>query len=148
MGRSPVSSRQRNYVTTRSLSALSATILIFTTLTFPSPGRAVCGSGDESCGPSQDEFRAKVEQLLNSAFLTPYSIISLETFDARDVGTPAQKKYEMRFFATVSYSGDKLRCRRSLCPELHNYLLEVDQTAKRANVAGWLFFEKAERGWR
>jgi hypothetical protein len=59
----------------------------------------------------------------------------LETFDARDVGTPDQKKYEMRFFATVSFSGDKLRCRRSLCPELHNYLLEVDQTAKRANVA-------------
>lgn len=48
----------------------------------------------------------------------------------------------------LQYSGDKLRCRRSLCPELHNYLLEVDQTAKRANVAGWLFFEKAERGWR
>jgi hypothetical protein len=117
-------------------------------LTFSSPGRAVCSSGDESCGPSQDEFRAKVEQLLNSAFLTSFSIISLETFDARDVGTPDQQKYEMRFFATVSYSGDKLRCRRSLCPELHNYLLEVDQTAKRANVAGWIFFEKAERGWR
>ena len=148
MDRSRASSRQKNYVATRSLSALFAIIMIFTTLTFSSPGRAVCSSGDENCGPSQDEFRAKVEQLLNSAFLTPYSIISLETFDARDVGTPDQKKYEMRFFATVSFSGDKLRCRRSLCPELHNYLLEVDQTAKRANVAGWLFFEKAERGWR
>jgi hypothetical protein len=135
-------------VTTRSLSALSAIILIFTASTFSSPGRAVCSSGDESCGPSQDEFRAKVDQLLNSAFLTPYSIISLETFDGRDVGTPAQKKYEMRFFATVSFSGDKLRCRRSLCPELHNYLLEVDPIAKRANVAGWLFFEKGEQGWR
>ena len=116
MDRSPASSRQRNYVATRSLSALSAIILIFTTLTFSSPGRAFCSSGDESCGPSQDEFRAKVEQLLNSAFLTSFSIISLETFDARDVGTPDQQKYEMRFFATVSYSGDKLRCRRSLCP--------------------------------
>src|SRR6476619_670235 len=142
MDRSPASSRQRNYVTTRSLSALSAIILIFTTLTFPSPGRAVCSPGDERCGPSQDEFRAKVEQLLNSAFLTPYSIISLETFDARDVGTPAQKKYEMRVCATVLYSSDKLSCRRSLCPEPHNYLLEGDRTATRANVAGWLFFEK------
>jgi hypothetical protein len=127
----------------------SAIILIFAALAFSSPGHAVCGSGNESCGPSQDEFRAKVEQLLGSAFLTPYSIVSLEKFDGHDVEAPGQKtKYEIRFFATVSYSADRLRCRRDLCPELHNYLLDIDPAAKRANVAGWLFFERAEQGWR
>jgi hypothetical protein len=127
----------------------TAIILIFTILavTLSSPARAVC-SGDEDCGPSPDEVRAKVEQLLDSAFVTPHAIISLENFNGRDVGTPGQKKYEMRFFATVSYSGDRLRCRRDLCPELHNYLLEIDAAAKRANVAGWLFFEQAQQGWR
>jgi len=89
-----------------------------------------------------------VEQLLNSAFLTPYSIISLEKFNGRSVETGGEKKYEIRFFAILSYSADKLSCRRDLCPELHNYLLEVDPVKKRANVAGWLFFTRADRGWR
>jgi len=113
-----------------------------------SVGHAACNSGNDGCEPSQDEVRAKVEQLLNSAFLTPHSIISFETFDGRTVETQDGKKYEMRFFVTVSYSDDKLRCRRNLCPELHNYLLEVNAVKKRANVAGWLFFERADRGWR
>jgi hypothetical protein len=113
-----------------------------------SVSHAACNSGDEGCEPSQNEVRARVEQLLNSAFLTPYSIISLEKFNGRSVEIGGEKKYEMRFFATLSYSADKLNCRRDLCPELHNYLLEVDVVKKRANVAGWLFFERADRGWR
>lgn len=112
-----------------------------------SSSHAACNSGDEGCEPSQNEVRARVEQLLNSAFLTPYSIISLEKFNGRSVETEGEKKYEMRFFAILSYSADKLICRRDLCPELHNYLLEVDPVKKRANVAGWLFFARADRGW-
>jgi hypothetical protein len=126
----------------------SAIVLVFITIGVSSVTHAACNSGDEGCEPSQNEVRAKVEQLLNSAFLTPHSIISLEKFNGRSVKTQGEKKYEMRFFVTVSYSDDKLHCRRNLCPELHNYLLEVDAVKKRANVAGWLFFERADRGWR
>jgi hypothetical protein len=126
----------------------SAIVLVFITIGVCSVSHAACNSGDEGCEPSQSEVHAKVEQLLNSAFLTPHSIISLEKFNGRSVKTQGEKKFEMRFFATVSYSDDKLRCRRNLCPELHNYLLEVDAVKKRANIAGWLFFERADRGWR
>ncbi|MGA9081557.1 MAG: hypothetical protein WCF66_10080 [Pseudolabrys sp.] len=111
-------------------------------------GHATCGPGYESCEPSVDEARAKIEGLLNSAFLTPYSIVSLDKFDGRSVKTQDREIYEMRFSAVLNYSGDKLRCRKNLCPELHNYLVEVDEVGKKATVAGWLFFERAERGWR
>jgi hypothetical protein len=42
----------------------------------------------------------------------------------------------MRFSAVLNYSGDKLRCRKNLCPELHNYLVEVDEAGKKATIAG------------
>ena len=126
----------------------SAIIISFITLALSFPGQAVCGPGHESCEPSVDEARAKIERLLNLAFLTPYSIISLEKLDGRGLETQGRKKYEMRFFAVLNYSGDKLRCRMSLCPELHNYLVKVDEAAKKATIAGWLFFEQAERGWQ
>src|SRR5262245_50654930 len=123
-------------------------VLVIIAMGVSSISHAACNSGDEDCEPSKNEIQARVAQLLNSAFLTPHSIISLETFNGRSVEAQGEKKYEMRFFATLSYSEDKLRCRRNLCPELHNYLLEVDAVKKRANVAGWLFFERADRGWR
>ena len=126
----------------------SALVSLFIAMGVSSISHAACNSADEDCEPSQNEIQAKVEQLLNSAFLTPHSIVSLETFNGHSVETRGGKKYEMRFFATLSYSDDKLRCRRNLCPELHNYLLEVDAVKKRANVAGWLFFDRADRGLR
>jgi hypothetical protein len=126
----------------------AAIIFILVTLALSSPAHAVCGPGHESCEPSAGEARAKVEQLLNSAFLTPYSIVRLDNLDARGVETQGHKIYEMRFLAVLNYSDDKLRCRKSLCPELQNYLVEVDRVEKKATVAGWLFFEQTEQGWR
>jgi hypothetical protein len=126
----------------------SAIIIGFIMLVLSSPVHAVCGRGKESCEPSVDEARAKIERLLNSAFLTPFSIVSWERLDGRRLETQGGKKYEMRFFAVLNYSGDKLRCRVSHCPELHNYSVEIDEAAKKATIAGWLFFEQAEREWR
>lgn len=126
----------------------SAIIISFMTLALSSPGHAVCGPGNDGCEPSADEARAKIERLLNSAFVTPYSIVSLDKLDGRSVEAKGRKMYEMRISAVLNYSGDRLRCRTNLCPELHNYLLEIDQVAKKATIAGWLFFEQAERGWR
>jgi len=127
---------------------LAAIIFILITLALSSPAKAVCGPGHESCEPSADEARAKIEKLLNSAFLTPYSIVRLDNLDARGVETQGHKIYEMRFSAVLTFSGDKLRCRKSLCPELQNYLVEIDEAGKKATVAGWLFFEQTEQGWR
>jgi hypothetical protein len=126
----------------------SAIIISLITLVLSSPGRAVCGPGNEGCEPSVDEARAKIERLLNSAWLTPHSIVSLEKLDGRGFETEGRKIYEMRVFAVLNYSGDKLRCRQNLCPELHNYSVEIDEVAKKATIAGWLFFEQAEREWR
>jgi len=126
----------------------SAAIVSFITFALSSPGHAVCSPGNESCEPSQDDVRAKVEQLFNSAFLTPYSIVSLEKFDGHGIETQGRKIYGMRFFAVLNYSGDKLRCQKSLCPELHNYSVEIDAAAKKVTIAGWLFFEQTERAWR
>jgi hypothetical protein len=117
-------------------------------LAFSSPGHAACGPGHESCEPSTDEMRAKIEQLLNSAFLTSHAIISWEKLDGRSVETQGRKKYEVRISAVLTYSGDRLRCRVDLCPELHNYLVDIDEAARKATISGWLFFEQAERGWR
>jgi len=123
-------------------------IIIFTTAALSSHGQGACGPGYQSCEPTMDEARAKIERLLNSAYLTPYTINSFEKLDGRRIETQDRKIYEMRFFVTLNYSGDKLRCRLNLCPELHNYSVEIDQAAKKATIAGWLFFEQAESGWR
>lgn len=126
----------------------SAIVTGFMMLALSSVGHAACGPGHESCEPSTVEMRAKIEQLLNSAFLTPHTTVSWEKLDGRGVEIEGRKKYEMRFSAVLTYSGDRLRCRVDLCPELHNYLVEIDEAAKKATVSGWLFFEQAERGWR
>jgi len=125
-----------------------AIIINFMTLVFSSPGHAGCNPGYESCEPSAHEVRAKIEQLFNAAFLTPHSIVSLEKLDSRHAETHGRKIFEMRFLAVINYSGDKLICRIALCPDMHNYLVETDEAAKKATIAGWLFFEQAERGWR
>ena len=54
----------------------------------------------------------------------------------------AEKYMKCGFFVVLNYSGDKLRCRTSCCPELHNYSVEIDETAKKATIAGWLFLNK------
>jgi hypothetical protein len=126
----------------------SAFVISLMTLALSSPGHAACGPGYESCEPSANEVRAKVERLLDSAWLTPPAIVSLEKFDGRNVETQGRKIYEMRVFVVLNYSGDKLQCRTSFCPELQNYLVNVDEAAKKVTVAGWLFFEHAEQGWR
>jgi hypothetical protein len=56
----------------------SAIIVSFIVLALASPGRAACGLGYEGCEPSADEVRAKVEQLLDSTWLTPHAIVPLE----------------------------------------------------------------------
>jgi hypothetical protein len=113
-----------------------------------SPGQAACGPGNDGCVPSADEVRAKIARLLDSALLTPHAIISVEKHDGREIETQGRKKYEMRFSVVLSYSDDRLRCRINLCPELHNYLLEIDAAAKKATISGWLFFDLADGGWR
>ena len=117
-------------------------------LAVSSPGQAACGPGNDGCAPSADEARAKIARLLDSALLTPHAIISVEKRDGREIETQGRKKYEMRFSVVLSYSDDRLRCRINLCPELHNYLLEIDAAAKKATISGWLFFELADGGWR
>jgi hypothetical protein len=126
----------------------SAIIIGFMTWLLSTPGHAACGPGFESCEPSSDEARAKIERLLNSAFLTPHAIVSWDKLDGRRVETQGRNIYEMRFSVVLSYSGDMLVCRINVCPELHNYTLDVDKAARKATVAGWLFFEQAERAWR
>ena len=82
------------------------------------------------------------------SFIPPHAIASLEKFDGRSVETQGPKTYEMRVFVVLNYTGDKLQCRTSFCPELQNYLVNVDEAAKKVTVAGWLFFEHAVQGWR
>ena len=113
-----------------------------------SPGHAACDGGNVSCAPSADETRAKIARLLDSAFLTPHTIVAVEKYDGREIETQGRKKYEMRFSVVLNYSDDRLRCRVNLCPELHNYLLKIDEATKKATISGWLFFERAGDGWR
>jgi hypothetical protein len=126
----------------------STTIISLIALAALSPSHAACGPGYESCEPSADQVRTKIEQLLHSAFLTPYSIVSLNKFDGRGIEIEGRKKYETRVLVVLNYSGDKLLCRINSCPELHNYLLKTDEAAKKATIAGWLFFEQVDRGWQ
>ena len=115
------------------------------TLLFSERVLAVCAPGSEHCDPSVDDARAKVEQLLDSAFVTPHRLISLEKFDGRLLATQDGKMYEMRILAVLNYSGDVLECRINGCPELHNYLVEIDRRAKKAKVAGWLFLSRPSK---
>ena len=125
-----------------------ALMIALTMLVISSPGQAACGPGIDGCGPSADELRAKIAQLIDSAFLTPHTIVAVEKRDGREIETQGRRTYEMRFSVVLNYSGDRLRCRINLCPELHNYLLEIDNAAKEATISGWLFFEQAGNGWR
>jgi len=120
----------------------------FIMLALSSPSYAACDTGHEGCEPTANEIQAKVEQLLNSAYLTPHSIVSLNKFDGRSFEAEGRKTYEIRILAVLNYSDDKLLCRISSCPELHNYVVRTDVAAKKATVAGWLFFEQAGQGWR
>jgi hypothetical protein len=124
------------------------TICSLLALALSFPVHAACGPGIENCEPSIEDARAKVEQLLRTAYVTPPKIDSLEKLDGRHVETHSRKIYEMRIFAVTTYDGDKLQCRINLCPQLSNYLVEVDQAAKKATIAGWLFFEATDGGWR
>jgi hypothetical protein len=126
----------------------AASIIALMILANLSSGQAACGAGDDRCGPSAGETRAKIARLLDSAFLTPHAIVVVEKLDGREIETQGRKKYEMRFSVILDYSGEKLRCRVNLCPELHNYLLEIDEAAKKATISGWLFFDQAGDGWR
>jgi hypothetical protein len=125
-----------------------ALTIAFVMLAILSPGYAACGPGNGGCEPSASEVRAKIAQLLDSALLTPHTIVAVDKQDGREVEAQGRKKYEMRFSVVLNYSGGRLRCRIDLCPQLHNYLLEVDEAAKKATISGWLFFEQAGRGWR
>ena len=127
---------------------LSAVIIAFVALMLSAPSHAACDAGNASCKPSANDVQAKVEQLLNSAYLTPHSIVLLNKFDGRSFETEGRKTYEIRILAVLNYSGDKLLCRLSSCPELHNYVVRTDVAAKKATIAGWLFFEQAGQGWR
>jgi hypothetical protein len=109
---------------------------------------AACAPGSGGCKPSLDEARPKMERLLDAAYRTPHSLGTLDRLDARRLATQGRETYEMRILAVVTYSGDTLECRIRSCPELRNYLVETNKRAKKARIAGWLFFERTKQGWR
>jgi hypothetical protein len=122
--------------------------IAFMMLVISSPGQAACSPGNDGCAPLADEMREKIARLVDSALLTPHTIVAVEIRDGREIETQGRKKYETRFSVVLSYAGDRLRCRINLCPELHNYLLEIDAAAKKATISGWLFFEQSDGRWR
>jgi hypothetical protein len=126
----------------------AATAAIVALLALSAPGHAECGPGANACEPSMDEARQKVQQLLDAAYVTPHTIASFEKLDGRNIDAIGGSLYEMRVFVVMNYADDILRCRAPLCPELHNYAVEVDKRAKTAKVAGWLFFKQTAQGWR
>jgi hypothetical protein len=126
----------------------AAAAAIFVLLALSAPGHAACGPQATACEPSMDDARQKVQRLLDAAYVTPHTIASFEKLDGRNVEAIGGGVYEMRVFVVMKYTDDTLRCRAPLCPELHNYLVEVDKRAKTAKVAGWLFFKQTAEGWR
>ena len=129
----------------RLLTAIAATLIM---LAFSPAARADCGQGANPCEPSLDDARQKVQRLLDAAYVTPHTITSFEKLEGRNVEAIGGSLYEMRVFVVMNYADDVLRCRARLCPELHNYLVEVDKRTKTAKVAGWLFFKQTAEGWR
>jgi hypothetical protein len=115
---------------------LSAIIVSFITLALSSPSNAACDPAHENCEPTANKIQAKVEQLLNSAYLTPHSIVSLNKFDGRSFETEGRKTFEVRVSIVLNYSGNKRLCRISSCPEFHNYVVRIDEAAKKATIAG------------
>jgi hypothetical protein len=71
-------------------------------LLFSCPAGATCETGSKSCEPSSDEVRAKIERLLESAFLTPPSIVSLQKFDRRSFESQGREMYEIRLVLELS----------------------------------------------
>ena len=127
----------------------AAIIFILITLALSSLAHAVCGPGHESCEPSADEARARVDQLLNSAFLTPYSIVRLDNLDARGVETQGHKIYEMRFSAVLTFSGDKLRCRKIFAPNCKTiWWKSMRPERKQQSRAGYFLNKRNKDGAR
>lgn len=126
----------------------TATAAAFLLLTL-TPSHAGCDRADHNhCEPSADDARQKMQHLLDTAYVTPHTIASFEKVEGRNVETKGGSVYEMRVLAVLKYAGDKLSCRARLCPELHNYLVEVNGREKTAKVAGWVFFKMTSQGWR
>ena len=107
-----------------------------------------CNSADITCEPSNEDAREKMQRLLDLAYATPHTIASFEKLAGRSVETKSGKVYEMRILVVVDYKDDQLRCRVHLCPELHNYQVDIDSRNKTAKIAGWLFFKQTSQGWR
>ncbi len=85
------------------------------------------------------------QRLLDAAYVTPHTITSFEKLEGRNVEAIGGSLYEMRVFVVMNYA-DVFRCRARLCPELHNYLVEVDKRTKMKVVR--LFFKQTAQGWR
>jgi hypothetical protein len=117
----------------------------FLTLALSPAARAAC---TENCEPSVAVARTAMQQIFRQTFLSPYTLVSFEKLDGRSGERAGRPFYEMRIRAVVNYEGVRLRCRRSSCPELHHYLLEVDAPSKKATVAGWLFLERQGDRWQ
>ena len=71
-------------------------VIVLTTLS--SHLHAACAPGNQICEPSEKEARAKIERLLDSAYLTPHAVVSLKKLDGRSLGTRDRNVYEMRIF--------------------------------------------------
>jgi hypothetical protein len=126
----------------------SIVIFMITILAPLSAGHAEWKFGGQLSRPSVDEMQAKLDRLLNSALLPPFSKLSVAKLNEREGEMAGHKAYEIQFSITLGYSGDKLHCRSALCSELQNYSISIDEISKIATIKGWLFFEQTEQGWR